>query len=837
LLNENEVRYNYFIKRGFCAGTSFSLGESMQFVSLYESITDKIDNMKKSIYKKEIYLKNCEIHANNSGNSNYLDNILSDLGNDVLDDDQRRVVLTNDSHLLVVAGAGSGKTTTMLAKIKYLVEKCNVKPEEILMISYTNAVVDELKEKLNKKMGIQCNISTFHMLGQDIIKKYTDDFTMVDDKKDFPLDILSLILERDYFCNKTKLNKFMDFFGDKLFMNKGETHNLFKKNCLEKNFITLINKNLIDECIEKSDYEKEIFSNMTRMEKCKKYLFLEKKDKIQLFYRNIIKVIYSKSLTSQIPLDSINSNKFNERDKMLLEIALKFSFEYNRQKTERGLIDVDDLIIKSNVLLLENPSVVKKNVKYKYIIIDEFQDISPIRFDLIKNLSTLLNAKVIAVGDDWQSIYGFSGSDISLFLNFNEYYNNSKVLKIENTYRNSQQLINVAGRFVQKNPHQISKNLKSNKIISNPIIAYNINNYDFDDEQEAVNDALEKCIIDIIKRRNLKSNDSIEIAILCKFRFEYNHFKDNELFIKKSNIVTYNKCPQIKIILHTVHSSKGLGFDEVILFNIKKDNYGFPSSIQNEKLIEYFSKEDEYYHAEERRLFYVACTRTRNRLYMLKPQYPSIFYEEIKNSILENPKYIAFDENSPGIKDNCNGYIPTTPLIENNESLTWINDNKIKPLTSNKNVSVEIESYLEDNNLKVDYKAIDDERNAIGLEGEEYVIKHEKTRLKEIGLDDYVDKILHVSKYNDNAGYDIKSFDIIDGIISEILIEVKSTREDCEKPIYITKNELEVSKKFNDIYRLYRVSNLNNIKPNIKKFSGPLDKLELTPDRYSARIK
>lgn len=106
----------------------------------------------------------------------YFDNILKECDpNIILDDDQRTCVLVDEDYCLVIAGAGAGKTTTVAAKVKYLVEKQNIKPEDILVISFTNKAVDELKERINKQLGIECLVTTFHSTGVDIIKKDSPD--------------------------------------------------------------------------------------------------------------------------------------------------------------------------------------------------------------------------------------------------------------------------------------------------------------------------------------------------------------------------------------------------------------------------------------------------------------------------------------------------------------------------------------------------------------------------------------------------------------------------------------------------------------------------------------
>ena len=108
---------------------------------------------------------------------------------------------------------------------------------------------------------------------------------------------------------------------------------------------------------------------------------------------------------------------------------------------------------------------IKDLYKYKYIIIDEYQDISMQRYNFTKKLSDLMKAKIVGVGDDWQAIYSFSGSDVNLFSSFLNIMGYGEIIKINNTYRNSQELIDIAGDFISKNKSLIHKNLLSNKRI------------------------------------------------------------------------------------------------------------------------------------------------------------------------------------------------------------------------------------------------------------------------------------------------------------------------------------------------------------------------------------
>ena len=273
----------------------------------------------------------------------------------------------------------------------------------------------------------------------------------------------------------------------------------------------------------------------------------------------------------------------------------------------------------------------------------------------------MTDAKIIAVGDDWQSIYAFSGSDITLFTKFEEKMGYAKMLKIVKTYRNSQEVIDIAGNFIQKNTSQIRKKLISPKRIDNPVIIYT---YDSTSKRaggnrrsganyalaHAVEMAIEK-IIEFRKRENKKSGT---ILLLGRFGFDGEHLERSGLFEyeKRGGKLKSVKYPKLDITFMTAHSSKGLGYDDVIIVNGKNETYGFPSKIEDDPVLGFVIKGDRSIdYAEERRLFYVAMTRTKNRVYFVAPeQNPSEFLLELKkdykNVVLEGewneeivPKY------------------------------------------------------------------------------------------------------------------------------------------------------------------------------------------------------
>lgn len=323
-----------------------------------------------------------------------------------------------------------------------------------------------------------------------------------------------------------------------------------------------------------------------------------------------------------------NENTFlRQRNELFLKIFRHFYDFYESTLQSSGKIDFNDMINKSTEII--KLGFIPEH--YKYIIIDEYQDISVSRFKLIKALQNQTNAKVICVGDDWQSIYRFSGSDIDLFSNFEKYFGPSRFLKIEKTYRNSQELIDIASEFVTQNPSQLTKDLKSDKHIENPIKVVKY--------QENIADAVENAIKDIL----IEFGEDSEILLLGRTRYDISTILGNNDKFEANedcSIITYKPLPNLKISFLTVHKSKGLEADNVILLNMENSLLGFPNRISSDPVLSLvLANKEEYPYAEERRLFYVAITRTKNRTYLIAPEkHYSCFLEElISNGSVTKP--------------------------------------------------------------------------------------------------------------------------------------------------------------------------------------------------------
>lgn len=485
-------------------------------------------------------------------------NILNDINGCVLDINQKKAVLTDEINNLVIAGAGSGKTLTIVGKVKYLIEIKRIKPKEILCISFTNDSCISLKNKLNNSI----EVLTFHKLALKILNK-----------KKYNISNISL----DYIVD--------EYLNSIIFNNEAMIIKIFK---------------ILEVPYNISNYKKLLNSN-----KCK-------------ILKNTIITFINIFKTNNYSLEKILEIK-KKNNKDLLSIIIDIYFLYEQELKANNSIDFNDMI---NLAINEiNHNKVRLN--YKYIIVDEYQDTSYTRYKLIKAIINKTNAKIMAVGDDWQSIYKFTGCDLDIFLKFEQYFGYTKKLYITNTYRNSQELIDIASKFVLKNKNQLKKTLKSNKHINKPL--------KFVYEKENILELL----IDYISNKGIKN-----ILILGRNNKDINKYLNNNIILNNGNI-TYEHNKNIKIRYLTVHKSKGLEEESVILINLVDSPLGFPNQIKNAEIIDLLNSNNIDPQEEERRLFYVALTRTKSIVYFIVPSKKcSIFVQEIMKENKKNLEYL-----------------------------------------------------------------------------------------------------------------------------------------------------------------------------------------------------
>jgi len=367
----------------------------------------------------------------------------------------------------------------------------------------------------------------------------------------------------------------------------------------------------------------------------------------QLTYNSIIALFSDKN--------KVEDDFMLKRQEFFLKFALQILEKYDSTLKEQSEIDFNDMINQATDLIKVN----KPQYTYQYIIIDEYQDISYARFNLIKEIRQLSGARLICVGDDWQSIYRFAGSDISLFSNFEKYVGKYEQLFIEQTYRNSQSLIDITSKYIQKNTRQISKNTKSTKEpLDNPIkFVY----YTQDNSEDIFINEIQTLIA---------KNGNKPILVLGRHSFDINEFIK---LTPNSKIKYYERTEKLEvkgfenndIKYITVHKSKGLEADNVIVLNLKNHLLGFPNKMTDDPMLSLLLSDDEEYRfAEERRLFYVALTRTKNEVVLLIPTDVSLFAEEL---IVDNE--FLFTVNNENLSKTKCPYCQTGHLVIRQNSL------------------------------------------------------------------------------------------------------------------------------------------------------------------------
>lgn len=265
------------------------------------------------------------------------------------------------------------------------------------------------------------------------------------------------------------------------------------------------------------------------------------------------------------------------------------------------------LMINESARILHEVKDMKKKLDFRYIIVDEYQDISRQRFDLVTALHEVTDAKIVAVGDDWQSIYAFSGSDISLFTKFQEKMGYAKLLKIVKTYRNSQEVIDIAGNFIQKNDSQIKKDLVSPKTITDPVIIYTYDGKLKKQGQDrrsganfALASAVETALGQIIEYNKAEGKTKSTILLLGRYGFDGDLLERSGLFeyITRGNKYLV-KIEDAEAFNKRQHTDKKLIADLAGLFTSRTEHHPLPKAeVSEETLCEYRRFVEERFRAE-----------------------------------------------------------------------------------------------------------------------------------------------------------------------------------------------------------------------------------------------
>ena len=651
-----------------------------------------------------------------------------------LDQQQRRSIVSEEDNCLVVSSAGSGKTSSIIGKVKYLTDVKGIAPHRILLISYTNKAAAELTERMATD-GLKGY--TFHKLAIDIIGKATGTKPSICDNTDsLFVDIYHTLLGNKAFKNsvveyfidyqtneadweqrknerREKLSEqknvqlkamFPDMDGRTIYVRSEQEQKIcFVLSSLGVKFRyeEPYEHQLADEM--HSQYRPD-FSIYFEQGGITKRIYLEHfgvdehglvpswfaKDKGITYeeanqkYNNSItwkKAAHEKFGTQLLATSSADFHYYDIRDK--LKKMLEDAGVPIQEKTDEELYDlilpkgskqekafirlvvtfvtlvksscksVKDILIQAknadderSVFIIKNIfqpvyeryiSALSNNnqidftdailqateicrtshpVEYDYIIVDEFQDISVDRYNFLKVLREgNPPAKLYCVGDDWQSIYRFSGSDMALFNQFPEYFGATEINKIETTYRFGEPLVSLSSYFIQRNKAQIQKDIHSfNSEMKTELEFYSYDRRDY---------------CNMIGQLVASIPSDKSIFLLGRYSFDDYYLSFMYQSIKEGNRFFYVIGGR-KIEFLTVHKSKGLEADYVILLQCNKDTYGFPSLVSDDPVLNYvLTKSDQFPYGEERRLFYVAITRAKMKTFVLyDKRFPSVFVDE-----------------------------------------------------------------------------------------------------------------------------------------------------------------------------------------------------------------
>ena len=641
---------------------------------------------------------------------------------------QKEAVLVNENNNLVLAGAGSGKTSVIVAKVSYLIKKKILHPNEILILAFNKNAQEELQERFEQK-NINVHIDTFHAYGLKIISSSMGrrlDICPISESpnnmtvfiKDTIFKLLSSVgtFMKEFtqfiayfsvpYKNESEfdsLGEYYDYqkdFDMKTLKHKvkarGDTQGKDLTTLREEtvkshqeliicNYLTLNGIEYLYEepyeiktwTVERRQYKPDLYlpeygiyiehfgidrkgntapyidrdkyledmqwkrnlhkEHQTTLVETFSYEFSEGtllpllKQKLLSFnvifreleeaeiYELLKEPIESNSFTKLFTtfLNHFKSNRHTledikekskeiERSSLFIKLFEFIFKEYQDFQQRNSCIDYDDMIVEA----LNSIEKGKYKHGFKHIFIDEFQDISTTRAMLVKALLPLNNTSITAVGDDWQSINRFAGSNIQIIQDFEKTFGISQTIPLDYTFRFDNVISSVASDFIQKNPKQLQKDIKTIKIQDKNRFSLLLYWSTGDNKKD-----VETILKHIVKKEG-------EYRKTVRILARYNFLLDD---------LNLEKYPTLSIEKSSVHGSKGNEADYVIVLGLNHGKFGFPSKIEDDPILSIVVPSgDEYEDAEERRLFYVALTRTKGPLFLLSNQYEkSAFIEEL----------------------------------------------------------------------------------------------------------------------------------------------------------------------------------------------------------------
>jgi DNA helicase-4 len=612
-----------------------------------------------------------------------------------LTQEQRRAIVTEEINNLIVAGAGTGKTSTIVGKAGYLIRKGLAKPEEILLLSFNRAVSHELQERVASRLNTNLHVNTYHSFGLQVIAEATGTKPSVsklaEDRAKFSKEIHNFIKNRMkdpafteliqefslyYF---TPYKSAFDFHSFREYVEyakqvelrslKGDKVKSFEE-CFIANFLyingieylyekpyevrtadtnhrqyrpdfylpkydlyiehfgidrdgktaPLVSQNEYKHqmqwkrdihaqhrttLLQTFSYEHEDGTLLTNLERnlhkkgvvfsplAKEQILseLEKLGRISELSRLIADFLNLYKSCGKSIAEITNALSANDtRTRKFLRIFSAIYDDYMSYLKEAGEIDFNDMLNEATktILLGEYTS------NFKYILVDEFQDISYSRYLFLKALLDQNKSRLFAVGDDWQSIYRFTGSDISLMVDFEENFGFSERCFLQESFRLDDKLCRFSTRFILANRMQIEKDIKGTVSKSEPSVTI-------------IRGRTGAKIREILEAISKRSDNKQSVFVIGRYnRLKEEYFTD------------LPRLPFLDLEYTTAHRSKGREADYVVLVGMVGGIRGFPCQIVDDPILDIvLAKREPFPNAEERRLFYVAVTRAKKHVYII----------------------------------------------------------------------------------------------------------------------------------------------------------------------------------------------------------------------------
>lgn len=615
---------------------------------------------------------------------------------------QKECIVKNVHNHIVISGAGTGKTITIVGKVKYLLETGTCDPKKLIVLSFTRDTASELKHRIKAETGQDIDVSTFHKLGMNIIERTSNQRPKISETVQYDfirrsLNELSkgegyrerLILyateiedkERRRYGAEKKLdekrhredNPIVTRKGDKvrsygekdiadyLFVNKIEYvyESAYKVDengtkyrpdfYLPKNNIYIeyygIDRNggvppyfssrdgkspsetygegikwkrdlhmekgtTLVEVFAYEKWEGVLLSNLREkledigvkfQQDLELPIDIYTVDSIAKTFESLLNRIKSKNISMDDVRAMILSDQYNAAENELALSLFEPIFEdYLSSLRMKGEMDFDDMINKATQCVKKEGFV----HDYDHVLIDEYQDISDSRFNLLYEMRKKKDFSLFAVGDDWQSIYGFTGSNLSYLYDFEKCWGVSEKSKVETTYRFPEKLIKVSGKFIMENPKQVPKQLNSKSSDDFSLVE--------------IRDRFDDIAMSGVIQRLLELPHGSSVFFLGRYDSDKQVlFKDTRLDVK-GPIIEIKGREDLEVSFLTVHRSKGLQADCVVILNNKDDIMGFPSKLTDPAIVRLLGNNVENYpFSEERRVYYVAMTRAKRMLILL----------------------------------------------------------------------------------------------------------------------------------------------------------------------------------------------------------------------------